>query len=155
MSSGPHTDTAAQTTTTEPAPQRPGNVIVLLLQLAFVAFCSVMAGYWLLKPFVNFDTWFESSYVKSCKALVAQSDAVKSFRVDFKALENGETYKIGEPGRTTGYYTILRMTYGQARETVNCHADVGKTFTKAEITIPGIGCIRHFPTGQREIRPSC
>ncbi|MFN4310079.1 MAG: hypothetical protein ACK4FK_05740 [Ferrovibrio sp.] len=124
-------------------------------RLAFVAFATVMAGYWLLKPYVNFDGWFESAYVKECKALIAQTDGVRGFRAEFRQIETGETYKIGEPSRTTGHYTALALTYGQAHEVVYCHADIAKNFTKAEITIPQIGCLRYFPTGQREVGPAC
>lgn len=152
MNSDPQANTSDSNKT---ADQTGGNRIVLSLQLTFVAFCSVMAGYWLLKPFMNFEQWFESAYVKECKALIAQSDGVRGFRAEFKEIENGETYKVGEPNRTVGYYTALKLTYGQAREVVYCHANVAKNFTKAEISIPQIGCLRYFPTGQREVRPAC
>jgi hypothetical protein len=155
MDSDRQPDGPASTATTPSSLPSSGSLIGNLFRLAFVAVASVMAGYWLLKPYVNFDAWFEAAYVKECKALVSQSDGVRNFRVDFQKIESGETYKVGDPGRTTGFYTTLRMIYGQGREVVQCHADIGKQFTKAEITLPGIGCIRHFPSGQREIRPAC
>lgn len=155
MRSDPQTDSTAQGITPGETPKQPTNVIALLFQLVFALLAAGMAIYWTFKPFVNFEAWTESTYVKECKALISQTDGVRGYRAQFKEVEDGQTYKIGEPNRTVGYYTALRLIYGDARELIYCHADIGKQFTKAEITIPQIGCFRYFPNGQREIRPSC
>lgn len=107
-------------------------------------FVAVSSFYGLKENFLG------TRYTDVCKARMQSDEVVGRYRLAFNHIEAGETYRVGQPRTTTGYYTTYEISFGQAKEKIVCFADLDKKFVKAEATVNNIGCVRYLPDGRRQ-----
>lgn len=102
------------------------NLIVLavvgVLGLAAVARLAGMSGSSFAPPGPG------HAYVDECKNVLTKKSMFSLFRVSLVQTGQGELYHMGEPNKTTGYYTSFVMTAGRLENVpVTCYATINGT----------------------------
>ena len=105
-----------------------------------VWYSSIFLGILMVVSFwLNTHHLGSSSYATACESVLSHADPFNEVRVDFQYVEDGETYRVGNPNETTGYYTKYNMTAGRGTSEVTCFADVNGTFQYARVYDPEVG----------------
>jgi hypothetical protein len=139
----PEVDRISTPATASPPPQHSqrgehtnglvSGLVSAVLVAAIVAF--LFAGFHWLRSTGSLDeaSFVRPSYVRECQKHVLHDVLSGVFRANFDEIESGETYRLGQPDRTTGYYTTYRMTYGNNGEAeITCYSDLAGRFVRGQ-----------------------